>query len=92
MRVSDMMTDPEVVAVMLRLADDYDKLADRARVKAGGDESLTRRRVGFATQLQATKLRIEFSRPIIVGATTPLFRRGLLALRLRGDGAGLNRG
>lgn len=34
MRVSDMMTDPEVVAVMLRLADDYDKLADRARVKA----------------------------------------------------------
>jgi hypothetical protein len=56
MRVSDMMTDPEVVAVMLRLADDYDKLADRARVKAGGDESSTRRRVGFATQLQATKL------------------------------------
>ena len=34
--LSDTMTDAETVALMLRLADDYDKLADRAAIRSNG--------------------------------------------------------
>jgi hypothetical protein len=38
--LSETMRDPEVIAIMLRLADDYDKLAERAHIRAG-DEGRT---------------------------------------------------
>ena len=34
--LSDMMKDAETVATMLRLAEDYDKLADRADKRSNG--------------------------------------------------------
>jgi hypothetical protein len=34
--LSDMMKDVDCAATMLRLADDYDKLADRADVRSNG--------------------------------------------------------
>jgi hypothetical protein len=35
--LSDTMTDPQTIAIMRRLADDYDKLAERAAVRSKGD-------------------------------------------------------
>ena len=35
--ISDTMNDIDTRATMLRLADDYDKLADRAAQRAGGE-------------------------------------------------------
>jgi hypothetical protein len=34
--LSDTMTDPQTIAIMRRLADDYDKLAERAAVRSKG--------------------------------------------------------
>jgi hypothetical protein len=34
--LSDTLENPETVAIMLRLADDYDKLADRADIRRKG--------------------------------------------------------
>lgn len=35
--LSEMMTNIETTAIMLRLADDYDKLADRADTRSNGN-------------------------------------------------------
>ena len=34
--ISESITDPETVAIMLRLANDYDLLADRADIRSNG--------------------------------------------------------
>ena len=36
--LSETMDDVEARAIMLRLAEDYDKLADRAEARAGGSQ------------------------------------------------------